>query len=82
MYHLRKRVVHLALVIGVGALLLFSLFAEIVIATLVEYFRLESPPQMRNFAISWLAVAVLFAVVYKILPELRVAWRDVVLWLR
>lgn len=78
-YHLRKRAVHLALVAGVGAMLLLTLFAEIVVATLAGYFRLQNPPEMRGFAISWLTAAVLFAVVYKILPEVRVAWRDVLI---
>jgi membrane protein len=73
----KRRFLHLAMVFSVGAVLLLSLFAEILVTAITEYLNLESLPQTRNFLISLATLTVLFAVIYKILPQVKIAWRDV-----
>jgi membrane protein len=76
-HFVKQRVLHIAMVFGVGALLMLSLFAEIVITAITEYLNLETLPQMRNFLVALGMLTVLFAVIYKILPQVKIAWRDV-----
>lgn len=73
----KQRALHIAMVFGVGALLLLSLFAELIITAVTEYLKLETLPQMRNFLVSLAMLTVLFTVIYKILPQVKIAWRDV-----
>ncbi len=75
----KQRALHMAMVFGVGALLMLTLFAELVITAITECFNLESLPQARNFLISLVTLTVLFAVIYKILPQVKIAWRDVLI---
>ncbi|TFG66835.1 MAG: YihY/virulence factor BrkB family protein, partial [Anaerolineales bacterium] len=79
MYHVKQRFIHLAIIFGVGAFLLLSIFTEFVFTAITEYLNLENSPQIHNFILYLVMVAVLFAVLYKILPEVKTAWRDVVL---
>ena len=76
-HFVKQRVLHIAMVFGLGALLMLSLFAEIVITAITEYLNLETLPQMRNFLVALGMLTVLFAVIYKILPQVKIAWRDV-----
>ncbi|MGC9397011.1 MAG: YihY/virulence factor BrkB family protein [Anaerolineae bacterium] len=76
-YFFKQRVLHIAMVFGVGALLMLSLFAELVISAITGYLNLESFPQARNFLVSLGMLTLLFAVIYKILPQVKIAWRDV-----
>ncbi len=78
-YFFRRRFLHLIMIFGVGAVLLLSLFAEIALTAITEYLKLESLPQMRNFLVSLGTLTVLFAIIYKILPEVKTAWRDVII---
>jgi len=75
----KQRALHIAMVFGVGALLMLSLFAELVITAVTEYLNLENLPQMRNFLVALGMLTVLFAVIYKILPQVKIAWRDVLI---
>lgn len=75
----KQRALHIAMVFGVGALLLLSLFAELIITAVTEYLKLETLPQMRNFLVSLAMLTVLFTVIYKILPQVKIAWRDVLI---
>lgn len=76
-HFVRQRVLHIAMVFGVGALLMISLFAELVITTVIGYLNLESFPQMRNFLVALAMLTVMFAIIFKILPQVKIAWRDV-----
>ncbi len=75
----KQRALHVVMIFGVGALLLLSLFAELVITAVTEYFNLESFPQMRNFFVALAMLTVLFAVIFKTLPQVKIAWRDVLI---
>lgn len=75
-----KRLISFAMVIGCGALLLSTLIAQALLATLGDaierYLGLGSitvSPWIFFFGLSF----VLFATVYRVLPDARVRWRDV-----
>ena len=66
----------------VGFLLLVSLIISAVISGLQDYMNSWLPGipwfwQAANVIVSFLVVAVLFAMIYKILPDVVVSWRDV-----
>jgi membrane protein len=78
---LRTRFLSLAMVLGTGFLLLVSLVVSAAISALGAWLG-ELPSlwwQVVNFFISFGYVTVLFAMIYKWLPDVRVAWGDV--WL-
>ncbi len=79
---LRTRLLSFGMVLGVGFLLLTSLVVSAGLSALGnwlnsgEFVRVW---QTANLAVSFGVVTVLFAMIYKILPDVRIAWRDV--WL-
>lgn len=79
MHFVKQRFLHLAMVFGVGALLLLALFAELVITAITEYLNLENLPQARNFLVSLGMLTVLFSIIFKLLPQVKIAWRDVLI---
>jgi membrane protein len=80
---LRKRLTSLAMVLGVGFLLLVSLIlstALTAIATIAAD-RMENPERVLGLAdlvLSFFAIGVLFALIYRTVPDAEVRWRDVV----
>lgn len=81
---LKDRFLSFALVVGVGFVLLVSLALSAWLALLGTYFGhlLPVPSAMLeaiNFAISLAVITGLFALTFKLLPDVKVAWRDV--WL-
>jgi membrane protein len=78
-YFVKQRFLHLAMVFGVGALLLLALFTELVITAITEYLNLENLPQARNFLVSLGMLTVLFSIIFKLLPQVKIAWRDVLI---
>ncbi len=79
----RARMVSLGLVAAVGFLLLVSLVISALLAGFADYISRTLPfaavvVRMLNFVISFVLIAVLFAAIYKVLPDVRLAWRDVV----
>ncbi len=79
---LRTRVMSLAMVFGVGFLLLVSLVISAVISAVGDYLGMGLTGfgwQVINFFVSFVFVTVLFSMIYKILPDVQVAWGDV--WL-
>ncbi len=75
----KQRALHIAMVFGVGALLMLTLFAELVITAITEYLNLESLPWARNLLVSLGMLTVMFAIIFKILPQVKIAWRDVLI---
>ena len=71
---IRDRFYSFATVLGTGFLLLVSLVLNAWIAAM----RIAVPRSV-TFMISYLVTAVLFAVLYKILPDVRLKWSDVAL---
>lgn len=83
-YLLKKRAISFALVLGLGLLLLVSIVLSGVIAYLgsqVEsVFGVEPLSAASiNYGVQALAAFVVFAVTFKAIPDIRIAWRDVVL---
>ena len=80
----RKRFLSIALVLVVGFVLLVSLVLSAAISALEGYLaRYQAAPvgllQAGNFVVSFLVVSTLFALIYKILPDAVIGWRDVAL---
>lgn len=81
---LRTRVISFGMVLGVGFLLLTSLVVSAAIAALGNVLgrqgeQLEPIWQALNFLVSFGVVTALFAMIYRVLPDIEIAWRDV--WL-
>jgi membrane protein len=75
---LRKRLLSIAMVVGVGFLLLGSLLMSALISAVGEqvFANLELV-RLAEFGGSFLVVTGLFAFIYKALPSTRIAWGDV-----
>lgn len=79
---LRTRLLSFGLVLGLGFLLLVSLLLSAGIAALGKWSsglfgEREVFFQALNFGISFASTTLLFALLYKLMPRARVAWRDV-----
>ena len=78
----KKRLLSLALVVVIGFLLLVSLIASAVVNAAGTYLldHLPAPAFLlegANLVVSFAVVTGLFAAVYKVLPDVHIAWRDV-----
>ncbi len=79
---LRVRFLSFAMVIGIGFLLLVSLIISTLIAGLHESLK-GAVPQLEfvwhttSSVVTLLVVTLLFALIFKLLPDAKVAWRDV-----
>jgi membrane protein len=80
--YMRKRFVSFAMVLGVGFLLLVSLVISAWLAVLGRFFDRVLPLSegllhVINFVVSFLVITFLFALIYKLLPDVRLEWSDV-----
>ncbi len=80
----RDRFFSFSIVLAVGFLLLISLVISILLGALGIYMsgRIQLPPvvwQAWDFVLSFVVVSGLFATIFKLLPNVRLRWRDV--WL-
>ena len=80
---LRGRVMSLALVVGLGFLLLFSMIIATgirVLGKLLDRYTdiSEAVITMVNMGMSLIVVSLLFAALYKALPNKKLEWRDVI----
>jgi membrane protein len=82
-YLVRKRLLSVGMILALGFLLLVSLVLSAVSAALSRYWGVGEATsillQLVNFAFSFVLVTALFAMIYKILPAVRIAWRDVII---
>ena len=81
---MRERFWSFAMVVGTGFLLLVSLVVTAWLAALGTYvsYLLPAPApalEALNSAVSFAVITVAFAVIFKLLPDVKIAWRDV--WL-
>lgn len=77
-----RRLVSLALVLTIGFLLLVSLLLSAVVAAAVEWAgeRIPVPDFVligAEFIVSLGIITVLFAMIFKVLPDVRLRWKDV-----
>ncbi|HEY9872211.1 MAG TPA: YihY/virulence factor BrkB family protein [Candidatus Obscuribacterales bacterium] len=80
----KHRFMSFAMVLGIGFLLLVSLGLSTALAALGGYLgqllpNLDIVVRILNFAISFGVITLLFAMIYRILPDVKIAWGDV--WL-
>ncbi len=74
----RQRLHTLTLVLGIGFLLLVSLLASAVISAGAKYFNRElNMLEGADFLVSFGIITLLFAMIYKMLPDTRIRWKDV-----
>jgi membrane protein len=78
----RYRFVSFAMVVGIGFLLIVSLLVSAAIAAAGKFFEhlLPAPEALLHVGstlISFLAVTVLFALLYKLVPDVHIEWQDV-----
>jgi len=81
---LRQRFISLAAVFGIGFVLLVSLVVSAGLAAAGKWLSGAMPGgeelwHTLNFLISFVVIAVLFTFMFKYLPDVKIAWRDV--WL-
>src|SRR6476646_335489 len=79
---IKDRFLSFVAVLGTGFLLLVSLIFSSALAAFGKWFGgllplPEAVLQLMNFAFSFLVVTGLFALIFKVLPDAKVAWRDV-----
>lgn len=79
---IRTRIVTLAMVMGIGFLLLVSLVVSAVIAALGRFWDpmfggWEVLASVFNLLVSFALVTALFAMIYKFLPHVEIRWHDV-----
>ena len=78
----RVRLLSLSLIAGIGFLLLVSLVISALLAVFGSYIGRALPGwdvflNLLNFVISFAVTTMLFGLIYRILPDVWIAWRDV-----
>lgn len=78
----RRRFLSMTMVLGIGFLLLVSLMVSAGVAAVGAFFSGVLPGgavvwQALNFLLSFGVVALLFAAIYKVLPDVTISWSDV-----
>ncbi|HLK67491.1 MAG TPA: YihY/virulence factor BrkB family protein [Bryobacteraceae bacterium] len=79
---LRYRFFSFAMVVGIGFLLIVSLLVSAAIAAVGKFFEqfLPAPEavlHVGSLILTFAAVTVLFALLYKVVPDVHIEWRDV-----
>jgi membrane protein len=79
-----RRLLSFTMVLGIGFLLLASLVVSAAVSAFAEYIGTRWPLanfwlELINFLVSFAVIMLLFAMIFKFLPEIRIAWKDV--WL-
>jgi membrane protein len=79
---IKDRILSFALIVGIGFLLLVSFVLSAGLAVLGRFMLGLLPEQETfwhwiNFVISFGVITLLFAMVFKVLPDVKIAWRDV-----
>lgn len=79
-YSIRTRILSVGLILSLGFLLLVSLVISAALTALERLSRGELVNTVFtwiNFLFAFVLVAALFATIYKVLPSVKIAWRDV-----
>lgn len=79
---IKSRLLSFSLIVGLGFLLLVSLVISTALAALGKFMSGMLPGQetiwqVINFLISFCVITLLFALIFKVLPDVKIAWRDV-----
>ncbi|MDH6067960.1 YihY/virulence factor BrkB family protein [Chrysosporum ovalisporum APH033B] len=79
---IRQRFLSFAMILGIGFLLLVSLIISAGLTAVITYFSstltgIDSIWQMANFILSFIINTVIFALIFKVLPDVKITWSDV-----
>jgi membrane protein len=80
-----QRVVSFGMVLALGFLLLVSLVLSTALAVVTKFFEGYLPlraaiwGEVANFAVPLIAISILFALIFKFVPDVPIKWRDVVI---
>jgi len=79
---IKRRFLSMTMVLGIGFMLLVSLVLSAVLGVVGNFFNNAMPGgawlwQIVNFAISFGVITLLFAAIYKVLPDATIKWGDV-----
>jgi len=79
---IRKRLLSLGMILGIGFIILVSLVLSSVVAGFSDYFQSLAPGldaliQVLNFLVSFGVTTLLFALIFKFMPDAIVSWGDV-----
>lgn len=73
----RKRVVSLLMIVGIGIFLVGSIIASSVLSAVLAHLPAGVPWRLVNIGFSLVLFTVLFAAAYRVLPDVDITWRDV-----
>ena len=79
---IKERFWSFTMVVGIGFLLLVSLAASAWLAAVGKFFAQLSPlpvaaMETANALLSFVTITLMFAVIYKLLPDVKITWQDV-----
>jgi membrane protein len=79
---LKERFLSVTMVLGIGFLLVVSVALSIALTTLRRYLLTFSPELVANLprldiAVTLVVITISFAIIFRVLPDAEVAWRDV-----
>jgi membrane protein len=79
---IRSRFLSFTMVLGIGFLLLVSLVLSAALTALINFFGHVLPGidfiwQIVNFILSFVVTTLVFGLIYKVLPDVKIAWSDV-----
>jgi membrane protein len=79
---IRMRMLSFAMVVGIGFLLMVSLIVSAAVAAVTKYVGGLLPgigiiSEIGSDVVSFAVITVLFALIFKVLPDVKIAWRDV-----
>jgi membrane protein len=79
---LRTRLLSFGMILGIAFLLMVSLVVSAVLSALGRFWGpmfkdWESAAHLIDIGVTFVLVTVLFALIYKLIPRVRIAWRDV-----
>jgi membrane protein len=79
---IKDRLLSFALIVGIGFLLLVSLVISAGLSAMDKFMVVLVPAQETiwqgiNFVVSFGVITLLFALIFKVLPDVKIAWRDV-----
>ncbi len=79
---IKNRFMSFSMVLGTGFILLVSLFVTAMISSLGAYMESVLPLpafvlQIINFVVAFAVITLLFAMIFKVLPDVEIGWHDV-----
>lgn len=79
---IRKRLLSLGMILCIGFLLLVSLVVSSIIVGFSNYFQnlmpgLDSLAQLLNFLVAFGIITLLFALIFRFMPDVEISWGDV-----